>query len=244
VSKGASKEGVVKAVSKSRARRLRPDAQVRITISAETLLGLDDNPAFLDGFGPVIASMGRDVAATGTWRCAIVDGQHGTLNGLGTSTFTPGYAPSVRLRRHLSARDQTCRYPGCNRAARKCDFDHSTRYPEGVTCECNGQMLCGHHHRLKHETGFDIRLSTDPQDPPGTVIVTTPAGRVIRTTPDPLDPNIAAFNDPAPGNRSATDGSAAPETGTETGTGAEAEAGNGGKESAQEPPPDNGPPPY
>jgi hypothetical protein len=232
---------------------LRPDAQVRITISAETLLGLDDNPAFLDGFGPVIASMGRDVAATGTWRCAIVDGRHGTLNGLGTSTFTPAYTPSVKLRRHLSARDRTCRYPGCNRPADRSDFDHSTRYPEGVTCECNGQMLCGHHHRLKHETGFDIRLSADPKDPPGTVIVTTPAGRVIRTTPDPLDPNIAAFNEPTPGNRSATGEST---TGVGTGEGggggegaeaeaeAEAEADEGGRESAQAPPPDNGPPPY
>jgi hypothetical protein len=230
---------VVKPVSKSRARRLRPDAQVRITISAETLLGVNDNAAFLEGYGPVIASMGRDVAATGTWRCAIVDGQHGTLNGLGTSTFTPAYAPSVKLRRHLSVRDRTCRYPGCNRSAGKSDFDHSTRYPEGVTCECNGQMLCGHHHRLKHETGFDIQLSTDPQDPPGTVIVTTPAGRVIRTTPDPLDPNIAAFNDPAPGNRSAA-GESTPGTGVEAG----AEAGRGGREFAQAPPSDNGPPPY
>jgi hypothetical protein len=178
----------------TRSRRLRPDAQVVLTISAETLAGLDDNPGHLNGFGPVVASMARDIAATGTWRCAVTDARHGTLNGLGTSTFTPAYQPSEKLRRHLSVRDRTCRFPGCNTRAQICDVDHSTRHPEGATCECNTELLCGHHHRLKHESGFTVRLGTDPGHPPGTVVITTPGGRVTHRYPDPLDPNIAAFD--------------------------------------------------
>jgi hypothetical protein len=172
-----------------RRRPARPDAQILIVISAETLLGLNDNPAYLDGHGPIIAAMARDIAATGTWRCAITNTTHGTLNGLGTTTYSPAYPPTTKLRRHLSTRDQHCRFPGCTRPAKHCDIDHVTRYPDGPTCECNGECLCPHHHRIKHETGFRVRFSTDPNDPPATLIWTTPGGREYKDHPDPLNPD-------------------------------------------------------
>ena len=132
-----------------RFRRPKADTQVLLTISADTLTGATDDPGHLGGYGPVVASMARTVAATGTWRCALVDATHGTLAGLGTSTYSPKYAPTAQLRRHLIARDSHCRWPGCTRPARRCDVDHVRPYDNGgPTCECNCELLCPHHHRL------------------------------------------------------------------------------------------------
>jgi hypothetical protein len=164
---------------------------VVITISASTLTGDDDQPAHLQGHGPIIASMARQVAATGTWRCAIVDDEHGTLMGLGTSTYTPAYKPTERLRRHLFTRDRTCRVPGCNTPAELCDIDHCTPWPSGATCECSTECLCPNHHKIKHETGFALTPSTDPAHPPGTLIWTTPAGHQYPSYP-------TAIQDPTP----------------------------------------------
>ena len=64
-------------------------------IGWETFLGLNDDPGHLSGHGPVPAAMIRDLAAQGTWRCAVVDDRHGTLLGLGRATWTPGYRPAT-----------------------------------------------------------------------------------------------------------------------------------------------------
>jgi hypothetical protein len=179
---------------RTRSRSSTRDPRVLITISASTLTGEDDQPGYLQGHGPIVASMARQVATTGTWRCAVVDDTHGTLLGLGISTYTPNYKPTERLRRHLFARDRACRIPGCNAPAELCDIDHCTPWPGGATCECSTECLCGNHHRMKHETGFTLTPSTNPQDPPGTLIWTTPAGHQYPCYPSVLqDPptNIA-----------------------------------------------------
>jgi hypothetical protein len=163
------------------------DPRVQITIGAGTLIGLDDDPGWLHGYGPIVASMARDIAATGTWRCAITDPAHGTLMGLGTGTYTRGYRPTQALRRHLQARDRVCRVPGCNVAAEMCDVDHRVPWRRGgPTCECCTECLCKTHHRMKHECGFTLTLSANPNDPPGTLVWTTPSGREYPSYPAQL----------------------------------------------------------
>lgn len=157
--------------------------EVVVTVSAETLLGLSEDPGHLSGYGPIVADLARDVAARGTWRCAIVDGTHGTLLGLGRTTFTPDYRPGQPLVDHVAVRDQTCSFPGCHQAARRCDADHRRPHPAGATCECNIGSLCRHHHRLKHRSGFEVETSSDGSDPPGTLIWTTPTGRTYSRPP-------------------------------------------------------------
>jgi hypothetical protein len=180
-----------------RSRSSTVDPRVLITISASTLTGDDDQPGHLQGHGPIVASMARQVAATGTWRCAIVDDTHGTLLGLGTSTYTPNYKPTERLRRHLFARDRVCRVPGCNAPAELCDVDHCTPWPAGATCECSTECLCGNHHRIKHETGFSLTPSTNPNDPPDTLVWTTPAGHQYLSYPSVLqDPPTSTSGGP------------------------------------------------
>ncbi len=159
--------------------------EVLLTMSLETALGLADEPADLVGYGPVPAAMAREAATTGTWRCAVVDQQHGTLLGLGRSSFTPAYKPGGALDRFTRVRDQTCTFPGCH--SRATDLDHGVKHRRGgVTCECNCARLCRRHHRLKDAGWFTMARSEDPDDPPGTLVWTTRSGRVHKRRPRSL----------------------------------------------------------
>jgi Domain of unknown function (DUF222) len=53
------------------------------------------------------------------------------------------------LRRIIEIRDEHCQHPsGCDEPAVRCDVDHVTPHPEGITCLCNGQLLCTYHNRI------------------------------------------------------------------------------------------------
>jgi len=91
----------------------------------------------------------------------------------------PGYQPSRKLAHLISARSPTCTAPGCQRAAARCDLDHTSPYDRGGrTCECNVAPLCRHHHRGKQSEGWRLE-----QLSPGVMRWTTPAGRRYLTTP-------------------------------------------------------------
>ena len=99
------------------------------------------------------------------------------------------YRPSEQQRRHLTVRDQHCRFPGCRMPAKRCDVDHTTDHAHGgVTCEYNLALLCERHHMLKHHTAWTVR-----QLPGGVLEWTSPTGRVyidkpistIEFAPDP-----------------------------------------------------------
>jgi hypothetical protein len=83
------------------------------------------------------------------------------------------YQPSQRLQHLIWARTPTCSAPGCQRAAARCDLDHTVPYEQGGrTCECNLAPLCRHHHRCKQSEGWRL-----DQPGPGVMTWTTPAGR-------------------------------------------------------------------
>ncbi len=83
------------------------------------------------------------------------------------------YQPSQRLQHLIWARTATCSAPGCQRAAARCDLDHTVPYEQGGrTCECNLAPLCRHHHRCKQSEGWRLE-----QPGPGVMTWTTPAGR-------------------------------------------------------------------
>ena len=64
-----------------------PPVEVIVTVPLETLTGESDRPGHLSRYGPITADLARGmawgVADQGSWRCAVVDGEHGTLLGLG-----------------------------------------------------------------------------------------------------------------------------------------------------------------
>jgi hypothetical protein len=94
------------------------------------------------------------------------------------------YTPSAALDRFVRLRDLTCQFPGCNRPAEFTDLDHRIPFAAGGrTTAANLWCLCRHHHRLKHEGGWDI----DP-NPDGTWTWISPTGRRYRNNPTNYDP--------------------------------------------------------
>jgi hypothetical protein len=90
-----------------------------------------------------------------------------------------GYQPSPTLRHRVKIRSPRCGFPGCRRAARRCDDDHTIPWHKGGrTCECNLHPLCRHHHQTKQAHGWHL---AQPQ--PGVLIWTTPSGRTYTVTP-------------------------------------------------------------
>ncbi|MFI5505903.1 DUF222 domain-containing protein [Mycobacterium sp. NPDC051804] len=90
----------------------------------------------------------------------------------------PRYIPSAVLATFVRCRDMTCRFPGCDEPAHRCDIDHTLAYPNGPTQASNLKVLCRKHHLLKTFWGWQ-----DQQLPDGTVIWTCPQGQTYTTHP-------------------------------------------------------------
>jgi hypothetical protein len=152
---------------------------MHVVVGARTLLGEDDEPASLAGYGPISAQTARRIAAdpTGTWRTLLTDPRTGRMDELSATT----YQVPADMDRHVRARDTTCRWPGCTRPARRCDTDHRIPWPVGATEAGNLQCLCRTHHRIKTHTQTTTRLDQDTGD----TIVTLPSGHTYRRPPDP-----------------------------------------------------------
>lgn len=105
---------------------------------------------------------------------ALTDARTGTV----IETMTGSYRPTAAIRRMVTTRDQHCRFPGCSMPAANCDQDHVIPWPLGETKPANLHCLCRHHHRAKHETGWQVSMSPD-----GVCSWTSPSGRTYRTRP-------------------------------------------------------------
>src|SRR5215475_7245761 len=83
---------------------------IQVTVQLSTLLGCDNQPAHLDGYGPITADMASRLASdeSGTWRRLVTD-DTGQLLAYGRTT----YRPPANLADHVIARDRTCTFPGC-----------------------------------------------------------------------------------------------------------------------------------
>lgn len=113
-----------------------------------------------------------------TWRRVLTDPDSGAVLDVGTARYRPGAV----LGAHVAARDATCVFPGCARAAVDCGLDHTRRFPDGPTADHNLGPLCGHHHKLKHEARPGWALA---QPVSGTFTWTSPTGRdYARRPPD------------------------------------------------------------
>lgn len=132
--------------------------EIQVTVAATTLLGLDDLPGELAGYGPIPADMARQLAADGTWRRLLTDPVTGTLVDRGTTTYEPG----ADLTAFVIARDVTCTYMGCSQPGQRCELDHRTPYDpsrrddQQTTAE-NLDLRCKHHHEQKTHGGWTVR---------------------------------------------------------------------------------------
>lgn len=157
---------------------------INVTVDLPTLLGLAENPAELEGHGPIPASIARKLAADGKWRKFVTDPLTGNLLDMGRSH----YLPSQYLVDFLTARDRTCRFPGCSHPARLSDIDHAKSWEEGGhTNPENLGFLCRRHHRLKTHGGWRLKSHAD-----GSCTWTSPQGKELYVPARPVDQSAAA----------------------------------------------------
>lgn len=150
----------------------RVQARVQVTIAASSLIGADDRPAELDGVGPLHPDIARDLAGRcGGWSRLFLDPT-------GTVTATDAYSPTEAMRRHLRARDQHCRFPGCRMPVHRCQIDHNHDHAKGGrTSIDNLSHFCTGHHTLKHPDVHDRYRRTARQRPGGDIEWISPIGR-------------------------------------------------------------------
>ncbi|MFZ0122111.1 MAG: DUF222 domain-containing protein [Pseudonocardiaceae bacterium] len=150
---------------------------VSVIVPITMLLGLDEQPGELVGYGPIPAPLAREIAAEGTWRRLLTDPASGTLLDHGRTTYTP----PVGLADFVRARDVYCRFPSCQQRATTADLDHTIPYEPGggSTSEHNLYASCRHHHRLKtHAPGWNVEQHSD-----GRVTFTTATGHSYTSWP-------------------------------------------------------------
>ncbi len=146
---------------------------VNVTIDLPTLLGLAENPGQLAGYGPIPASVARELASDAKWKRFITEPQTGNLLDFGRES----YEPPQHLKDFLIARDRTCRFPGCRRSALLSDLDHAESWESGgSTSPENIGALCRRHHRLKTHDGWRIQSFRD-----GSCTWTSPLGKEFFT---------------------------------------------------------------
>ncbi|MDQ0120577.1 hypothetical protein J2T22_003783 [Pseudarthrobacter defluvii] len=158
-----------------------PRADVLVTVPVFALLGLTDEPAVLDGFGPIPASMARKLVADGadSFYRVLVDPRDGAPLEIGRKN----YRLTETIKRWIRLRDAKCTFPGCTNRTPDNETDHLTAWKHGgTTGTSNLAQLCPKHHRLKHHSQW----TPDPankNEPPGW---TSPTGRHYNPEhPDP-----------------------------------------------------------
>jgi len=161
---------------------------VNVTVAATTLLGADEAPGHLAGYGPIPAPTARGLADDGdaTWRRILTDPVTGAATDVSRTTYRPG----VVLGDLVRTRDATCTFPGCRVPAARCDLDHvepfdSDRPLAGQTRASNLHPVCRAHHNAKTHGGWMTR-----RDDGGSITWTAPSGHDYTVAPQPTDPAV------------------------------------------------------
>lgn len=131
--------------------------QVLVGVNASTLLGFDNLPGHLSGYGAIDADLARELAADATWKRILTlsaadrtgladESRSGPTLGIGPTLPAPKdstqavtartrkrlqeltYRPSVRLAEIVRTRDGACRFPNCVAPATTCDLDHTVPF--------------------------------------------------------------------------------------------------------------------
>ncbi|MDR6415782.1 DUF222 domain-containing protein [Pseudarthrobacter sulfonivorans] len=149
-----------------------PRAEVLVTVPVFSLLGATDEPAMLDGYGPIPASMARDLVANGadSFYRVLIDPRDGAPLEIGRSS----YRLSKAMRQWLRLRDGKCPFPGCSNNSLYNEADHILAWAKGgTTGVSNLGQPCPKHHKLRHNGGWQPTPATKTE-PPGWI---SPSGR-------------------------------------------------------------------
>jgi Domain of unknown function (DUF222) len=154
-------------------RKAAATAVIHVLADPATLDGTSDHPGYLAGFGILPAESVREVAKTATLKPVIVP--------TGAAP-DPGYRPSAKTAEFIRWRDLTCRWPGCDKPAERCDLDHTEPWPWGPTHPSNNKPYCRCHHLIKTFCGGPGGW-LDEQLPDGTIVLRAPTGHIYSTEP-------------------------------------------------------------
>ncbi|WPU10077.1 DUF222 domain-containing protein [Pseudarthrobacter oxydans] len=151
--------------------------QVLVTVPVFSLMGLTDEPAVLDGYGPIPASMARDLVADGadSFYRVLVDPRDGAPLEIGRTS----YRVTKAMRNWLRLRDGKCPFPGCSNPSLDNEADHLLAWHNGgTTGVSNLGQPCPKHHKLRHTSGWKPTPATTTA-PPGWTSPgwTSPTGR-------------------------------------------------------------------
>jgi hypothetical protein len=152
-----------------------------VTVSADALrTHAGAEPAILSGVGPIHPATARRIACdavrTVVTMAPPADGGRSTVATLGltddAAASTVGSGRTIPLsvgratrtipaplRTALRLRDQSCRFPGCDRPPAWTDGHHIIHWSDGGPTELDNLVsLCRPHHRAVHEQGWRIRI--------------------------------------------------------------------------------------
>jgi hypothetical protein len=175
---------------------------VSILVPVLSILGHSDEPATLEGYGPIDPQRARELMGRdGTsFTRILTDPETGAILSVGTTKYT---VPAA-MRMFLLTRDVRCRFPGCTTPARSCELDHTQDWQYGgPTDVLNLACLCKKHHDLKHNTAWSYT-----QKEFGVITWVTPTGETYITEPENWIQGQPATPTPTP----------TPTTGTATAT--------------------------
>jgi hypothetical protein len=154
-------------------------AQPAVTVPVLSLLGVSEEPASLDGYGPIPAGAARALCADAKSFYRILTHPE---TGARLSYGRTRYRPPKDLQRMVRQRDEICPFAGCRKHGTACQIDHTTAFraggAKGETDAANLSPPCDTHHRLKTNAGWDLQ-----QPSPGEFKVTTPAALTYESRP-------------------------------------------------------------
>jgi hypothetical protein len=155
--------------------------KIEVRLDAMTLMGRDNKPGDLPGYGPISSEYAQELAFQpgSFWYRFLTD----PLSGIVVDHGRTRYRPPVALGDLVKARDVRCCGVGCHRPASTCEIDHSVSYPAGKTSDDNLAPACKYHNLAKLH-GWSVE-----QTSPGHFKWTSPTGRTYDVFPE---------NDPAP----------------------------------------------
>jgi hypothetical protein len=134
----------------------RPHLQVTTTL--ETLQGLSGSPAADMEFSTPISSVTVQRLACDGNIARVVFGPDSVVVDVGRAARVVSGA----TRRALNARDQHCRWPGCERTASWSAAHHVVHWTQGGKTDLsNLLLLCHRHHWMVHEGGWKLARSDD-----------------------------------------------------------------------------------
>jgi hypothetical protein len=152
----------------------RPAVELHVVATVETVLGLSQTPGEIPGVSPVPATVIREMARDAALRLLTIDSVTGRLVDYGARTYRVPTAMAARV----NAEWVTSAGPGSTVDATRCDLDHLTPYPRGVTSPDNLAPVDRRWHRAKTLTGVTVRRRPD-----GSLEWTTPLGQSITVQP-------------------------------------------------------------